>query len=197
MARSHSTVLQDEYKRGKFIAVDLVELYINDANGNPNYQYLTNAGFDIDWGGNTYTANGDFLGFSKVSEDFDVKVGKFSIYLSALNSTMLNAVYQHNPEGKRVIIRKGFLDFQPMTLDIIDTPIMIFDGVIFNISITESAATASLQIDCATLWADFERSKGRKTNTQSNWLFQRHTQRDTCFEQAGYVGNTEFKWGRE
>ena len=197
MARSYSTALQDEFKRAKFIAVDLVELYITDANGNADTQYLTNAAFDIDYDGNTYTANGDFLGFSKVSEDFDVRVGKFSIYLSALNNTLLNKVYQYNPEGKRVAIRKAFLDFDPMTLDIVDTPILIFDGIIYNLIITESEATASLQIDCATLWADFERTNGRKTNNNSNWLFQRGLERDTGFEQSGYVGNTEFKWGRE
>lgn len=197
MARSYSTALQDEFKRAKFIAVDLVELHITDVDGNPNTKYLTNAAFDIDWNGNTYTANGDFLGFSKVAENFDVKVGKFSIYLSALNNTMLNDIYQYNPEGKKVVIRKAFLDFDPMTLDVIDTPILIFDGVIYNLIITESEATASLQIDCATLWADFERTNGRKTNNNSNWLFQRGITRDTGFEQSGYVGNTEFKWGRE
>jgi hypothetical protein len=195
--KSYSTLLQDEFKRDKFIAVDLVEIYMVDENGNNDFIYLTNAGFDITWDNKTYTSQGDFLGFSNVSEDFDVKIGKFSIYLSAINVNLVNKLYGKDFEGRRVAIRKAFLDFDPMTLDIVDQPILVFDGIIYNIIITETAATASMQVECSTLWADFERTAGRKTNNQSNWLFQRGITRDTAFEQAGYVGNTEIKWGRE
>lgn len=193
--KTYSTAIQDEYNRRKFMAVDLVEIYLTDNNGDPNYQYLCNGGMDIDWNSNTYTAQGDFIGFSTVGEDFDVKVGKFSIYLSALNSNMVDAFVDKDVEGKRVIIRKAFLDFDPMTLDVIDVPIILFDGIIYNISITESATTATLEIQCATLFADFERTAGRKTNNTSNWLYQGFT-RDTGFEKSGHVGNIEFKWGR-
>jgi hypothetical protein len=195
--RAYSTELQDEFKRSKFIAVDLVEIYMVTPQGVNDFIYLTNAGFDIVHDGKTYTAQGDFLGFSTVSEDFDVKVGKFSIYLSALNVTLVNKLYGKDFEGKRVVIRKAFLDFDPMTLSIVDQPILIFDGIIYNIIITETAATASMAIECSTLWADFERVNGRKTNNSSNHLFQRGITRDTCFEQAGFVGNTEIKWGKE
>jgi len=193
--KTYSNSIRDEFNRRKFMAVDLVEIYVTDSNGNPNYQYLCNGGMDIEWNSQTYSAQGDFIGFSTVSEEFDVKVGKFSIYLSALNSNMVDAFVDKDVEGKRVIIRKAFLDFDPMTLDVIDVPIVLFDGIIYNISITESASTATLEIQCATLFADFERTAGRKTNNTSNWLYQGFT-RDTGFEKSGHVGNSEFKWGR-
>jgi hypothetical protein len=50
-------------------------------------------------------------------------------------------------------------------------------------------------VDCSTLFADFERTAGRKTNSGSNWLYQGTTS-DTAFEKSGFVGNTEFLWGR-
>jgi hypothetical protein len=50
--------------------VDLVELRIPSGT-----LYLTTGGVDLTHGGNTYTAQGDFMGFSTMSEDFDVKVG--------------------------------------------------------------------------------------------------------------------------
>lgn len=193
--KSYSNAIKDEFNRAKFIAVDLVEIYITDSNGDPNYQYLCTGGMDIEWNSNTYSAQGDFIGFSSVSEDFDVKVGKFSIYLSGLNSTMVDSFLDKDVEGKRVVIRKAFLDFDPMTLDVVDTPIVLFDGIIYNISLTESASTATLEVQCATLFADFERTAGRKTNNSSNWLFQGFA-RDTGFEKSGFVGNTEYKWGR-
>ena len=179
--KSYSTELQDEFKRSKFIAVDLVELYMIDENGQNDFVFLTNAGFDIEHSGRTYSAQGNYLGFSSVSEDFDVRVGKFSIYVSALNVPLVNKFYGKDFEGKRVVIRKAFLDFDPMTLEIVDQPIMVFDGIIYNIIITETNSTASMQIECSTLWADFERVNGRKTNNSSNHLFQRGITRDTCF----------------
>lgn len=194
--KSFPSTLQDEFKRNKFIAVDLVEIYMVTPNGQNDFIFLTNAGFNIQFNNNTYTAQGDYLGFSSVGEDFDVKVGKFSIFLTAINVALVNKLYGKDFEGRRVVIRKAFLDFDPMTLSIVDQPILIFDGIIYNIIITETATTASLQVECATLWADFERVKGRKTNNSSNHLFQRGLTRDTGFEQSGYVGNTEIKWGR-
>lgn len=193
--KSYANELRDEFYRSKFIAVDLVEFYINDDSGNPNYQYLCNGGMDIDYDGNTYTAQGDFIGFSSVAEDFDVKVGKFSVYLSGLNTTMVDNFVDKDVEGKRVLIRKAFLDFDPMTLDIVDEPITVFDGIIYNVSVNETSTSAVLEVQCATLFADFERRAGRYTNNSSNWLYQGFT-KDKAFEKSGHVGNTEFLWGR-
>lgn len=193
--KTYSSTLRDEFYRSKFIAVDLVEFQITDSNGNPNYQYLCTGGMDIDYDGNTYTAQGDFIGFTSVGEDFDVKVGRFSVYLSGLNTDMIDAFVDKDVEGKRVIIRKAFLDFDPMTLNIVDVPITLFDGIIYNVSVTENDTTATLEVQCATLFADFERTAGRKTNNSSNWLYQGFA-KDTGFEKSGFVGTTEYKWGR-
>jgi hypothetical protein len=193
--KTFPSTTKDEFYRDKFIAVDLVELYLPTGT-----LYLNSGGFEVTYGGNTYTAQGDFMGFSTVSEEFDVKVGKFSIYLSGVGTSAdaslnVRRFLDQDFEGRRVVIRKAFLDFDPMTLDIIDTPIIIFDGQIFNVSIVEGRNSASITVDCSTLFADFERTAGRKTNSGSNWLFQGNTS-DTAFEKAGFVGQTEFLWGR-
>jgi hypothetical protein len=194
--------VRDQYYRNNFIAVDLVELYIPTITNTANTQYLTNAGIPITYSGHTYTALGEFMGFSTVSEDFDVKVGKFSVYLSGLGNNYISQfVYQDpttgqriNLEGRRVVIRKAFLD-KSNGLTIFDTPIVIFDGIIYNIAINESAVSSQITIECSTLFADFERNAGRKTNNASNWQFQGSTY-DLAFQQAGFVGNTEYKWGK-
>lgn len=193
--KTYPNTTRDEFYRDKFIAVDLLELQLTNTAGVSDPVYLCTGGFPITWNGNTYTAQGDFIGFSTVSEDFDIKVGKFSIYLSALGSGFVNKFINTDFEGKRVIIRKAFLDFDPMTLSIIDQPIIIFDGQIYNVSIVESRSSASITVECSTLFADFERTAGRKTNNGSNWLYQ-GSQQDTAFEKAGFVGTTEFLWGR-
>lgn len=208
--KNFSNALTAQFNSSAFIAVDLIELHLKTFDKTPNPLYLTNAGFDIKWdsptaptaGVNTYTSQGDYMDFSSVSEEFDVKVGKFTIYLGALsNNYVKNFVYQDpttgkkvETEGSRVLMYKAFLD-RNNNLNIIDQPILTFDGIIFNIGISESAVTSQINIDCATLFADFERSAGRRTNNGSNWLFQGSTY-DTSLEKAGIVGQSEYKWGR-
>lgn len=208
--KNYSNDLKNQFYNDRFLAVDLVELHLTDINHVSAPIYLCNGGFNIEFdsataptaGINTYLAQGDFIGFSTVEEDFDVKVGKFSIYLSALNSTYVSDFVYQDPntggridlEGRRVVIYKAFLDYAN-NCAIVDTPIMIFDGQIYNIAVNETANSAQITIECATLFADFERIAGRRTNNGSNWLYQGNTY-DTSFQQSGFVGQTEYKWGK-
>ena len=193
--------LRSEYYRDHTIAIDCVELHL------PTPIYLCSGGADLafnsatapDAGTNTYSAQGDFLGFSPLGEDFDVKVGKFSIYLSAIGNNYIDLLKNTEVEGKRVCIYKAFLNFGATGTDplsIVSSPILMFDGLIYNFAISEGSRTAQITIDCSSLFADFERTNGRKTNNWSNWLFQGQ-QYDKAFEKSGWVGQTEFLWGRK
>jgi hypothetical protein len=71
----------------------------------------------------------------------------------------------------------------------------LFDGQINGVTISESSRTCTIGIDCASIFADFERTSGRKTNNESNWLFQ-GVKYDKTFELTGVIKNTEIKWGR-
>lgn len=197
---------KSEYYRDHTIMVDCVELHLKSASGVDQPIYLCSGGADLEFdsptaptaGLNTYEAQGNFIGFTSLSEDFDVKVGKFSIYLSAIGNDYVNRIINTEVEGKRVVIYKAFLGFGPTGTDplgLVNAPILMFDGIIYNFAVNESSKSCQINIDCASLFADFERSNGRKTNNWSNWLFQGSTN-DACFEKSGYVGNTEFKWGR-
>lgn len=190
------SALRSEYYRDHCFAVDLV--YIGLANSNnvidsSSVLRLCTGGIDVVWNTDTYTAQGDFLGFSGMSEDFDVKVGKFTIYISGLGTGYISKFTATEVEGKRVTVYKAFLNLN--TLEIVSTPILMFDGTIYNVAITEASRSCQINIDCSSLFADFERTAGRKTNNWSNWLYQGQ-QYDTAFEKSGYVGNSEFKWGR-
>jgi hypothetical protein len=143
-------------------------------------------------------AQGNFIGFGGMSEDMEVKVGKFTVTLSGISNDYVTKFINYEVEGSRVVIYKAFLSFgssgtDPLTL--VAAPIMMYDGTIFNFSIQETANTCQLSVDCSSLFADFERTNGRKTNNWSNWLFQ-GVQYDKAFEKSGWVGQTEFKWGR-
>jgi hypothetical protein len=201
--------LRDEYYRDHTFAVDLIELHLKTSAGANDPLYLASGAIDIDLdtdtapttGVNTYSAQGEFLSHSAINEDFDVTVGKFSISLSGLPSGYLDKFIGNEPEGKRVVVYKCFLDVN--TLEVIGSndsagstqAITMFDGQIFNVAIQEAANSCTIQVDCSSIFADFERTAGRKTTEWSNWLFQ-GVQYDTAFEKATFVGNTEYKWGR-
>ena len=197
---------KSEYYRDHTIMVDCVELHLKDASGANQPLYLCSGGADLTFdsptaptaGANTYLSQGNFIGFTSLAEDFDVKVGKFSIFLSGINNSFINSLINTEVEGKRVVIYKAFLGFGATgqdPLSLVANPILMFDGIIYNFAVTESSKSCQITIDCSSLFADFERTAGRKTNNWSNWLFQ-GANTDTCFEKSGYVGKTEFRWGR-
>jgi hypothetical protein len=201
-----STPNKDEYTRDQSIAVDCVELHLKDNSGANQTIYLCSGGANLqfdsptapDSGTNTYTAQGDFIGFTPLGEDFDVKVGKFSIFLSGLGNGYINKLIDYEIEGKRAVVYKAFLWFGAGgtgPLQLVDDPILMFDGVIYNYGVEEAARSCQITIDCSSLFADFERLNGRKSNNWSNWLFQ-ETKFDQAFNKSGFVGQTEFKWGR-
>ena len=193
--KTFSDPVRTEFYRENFIAVDLVELHLATP------LYLASGGINIAFnsdtaptaGSNTYTAQGDFMGFSSLSEDFDVRVGKFTIYLSAVGNSYVNKFVDQDYEGRRVVVYKAFLNYYD--LSIVGTPIMMFDGQIYNTAITEKSNSCQINVDCASLFADFERTAGRKTNTNSNWFYQ-GVEYDTSMEKSGIVGQSEFKWGK-
>lgn len=195
--------LMDEFKRENFFAQELVYIGLRDSNGNQTITStaalrLASGGIDVriteaDNVTRTYTAQGDFLGFSTVSEEFDVKLGKFSISLSGVTMGMVDKFLGKDFEGSPVEITRALLDYQ--TLAVLGS-IKIFAGYIYNVSITENEVTCSIELSCSTLWSDFDRIAGRKTNNHSNWHFQGGDSSDKAFDKTAVIGNTQFNWGK-
>jgi len=193
--------LRDEFYRDHTFAVDLIEIQIQDGSGSDDCLYLASGGIDIafdsttapDAGTNTYSAQGEFISYTAIDETFDVVVGKFQITLSGLPSGYIDKFIGKNVEGQRIVVYKAFMDLNDFS--IIQTPILMYDGTIYNVAIQENQNTCTIGLDITSQFADFERTAGRKTNNWSNWYFQ-DAKYDTAMEKTGYVGNTEFLWGR-
>lgn len=187
--------IRNEYSRDHNFAVDLISLAVKDSSGNPDTIRLCSGMIDIEYQSNTYTAQGEFLGYSAIKEDYDVKVGRVTVTLSGLDNNFISKFTTVDQVGAEVVVSKVFLDLN--SLDVVSNyAIIMYKGEIVNTSIQESAETATINIESASVFADFERLAGRKTTDWSNWYFQ-STQYDTAFEKAGFVGNTEFLWGRD
>jgi len=205
---NNSYITRDEFYRDNYVAVDLLELHLKNSAGTSDPLYLCGGGFNINYdsptapnaGTNVYEAQGNFIGVSTLSEDFEIKVGKFSISLSGVGNSYVNRFTSYSPEGQRVVIYRAFLEYKVVNgidgLVIVPNPIVLFDGIVYNVSISETGSTCQVTVECATLFSDFDRSNGRKTNNGSNWLFQDGNTYDKSMEQAGFVGQSNFLWGR-
>ena len=197
-----SNTLRDEFYRANFFSQELVYIGLRDGSGNQSITStaalrLATGGInvpitEVDSVTRTYLAQGDFLGFSTVTEEFDVKLGKTSFTLSGANLTMVNNFLNKDFEGSPVQITRVFLNYDDLT------PLgsmVVFDGYIYNVSIAKSQVTCQITVDCATLWADFDRRAGRMTDNNSNWRFLRDTS-DRSFDKTAIIGNKEFLWGK-
>lgn len=187
--------IRNEYSRDHNFAVDLIELETVTSTGAADPVRICSGMIDIEYLSNTYTAQGEFLGYTNIQENYDVKVGKITVSLSGLSNDFVSRFSSIDQVGQKVTVSKVFLDLN--TLDIVSNhAIIMYKGEIVNTSIQESAETCSVAVECASVFADFERLAGRKTTDWSNWYFQ-DAQYDTAFEKAGFVGQTEFLWGRD
>jgi hypothetical protein len=205
---SYSNAVVNSTYLDNYTAVDLLELHLKNSSGVSDPLYLCGGGYNISFNSNTaptagtnvYEAQGNFIGMSTMTEDFEVKVGKFSISLSGVNNDYVNRFTAYSPEGQRVVIYRAFLEYTVTnnieSLTIVPDPIILFDGIIYNISISETGSSCQINVDCSSLFSDFERVAGRRTNNGSNHLFQDGNTHDTSMEQAGFVGQSNFLWGR-
>ncbi len=197
--KNYHTDIRNEYYRDGFICVDLLEIHLYDENNVAMPYYFSNGGVNLEATSSltglsvTYLAQGEFMGYTSMTESLDTNVGKFSVALSGLVPDFFADLINNASEGRRVVIKKAFLDLQ--TYQIVQQPITVYEGYIYNYALTEGAKTATLNLSCSSLFSDFERTNGRKTNNWSNWLFQ-GTKYDRAMEKAGFVGQTEFLWGR-
>lgn len=192
MPRNLSTTLQSDLAGRKYILGDLVELHLDTP------VYFTNGGFDITWdsptapdaGDNTYTAQGQFIEFSNVSETADVRVGTIDLTFTAVDLTTVALVLNNDYINKRVVIYRIIFN-DDYTFDS-DNVFQFFDGRITDYSISETQTSVTLTITCATQFADFEKLSGRKTNDTSQKLFFAN---DDGMEFASQIVK-EIKWGR-
>ena len=105
---------------------------------------------------------------------------------------MVNNFLNKDFEGSPVQITRVFLDYDDLA------PLgsmVVFDGYIYNVSIAESEVSCQITVDCATLWADFDRRAGRMTDNNSNWTFLKDNS-DRSFDKTAIIGNKEFLWGK-
>ena len=193
MTRQLASSLQTKLGARSVFGVDLIELHLSTA------LYFTSSNIDIDFdsntapdsGTNTYLAQGQFLYFGKIVESSDLRVGQVDLTFTAVDTTTVALLLNNNYMNKRVVIYRAILDEDySFTSDDVFT---VFDGRIMNYSIRETESTATVTMTVASLFADFERKNGRRTNNASQ---QRVFSGDLGMNFSAEIVK-DIKWGRK
>ena len=192
MTRGLGSSQQTEFQGKKIFGADLVELHLSTA------RYLTTAPINItydspsapDSGANTYLAQGQFLNFSQITESSDIRVNQLIMTFTAVDTTTLALLLNNDYINTRVVIYRVLLDEDySFTSDDVFT---LFDGKITGYQIREEENSATIQVVVASMFADFERLNGRKTNPASQKL---HFPDDEGFQYSAAIVK-DMKWGR-
>jgi len=183
MARGLTTAVNNELATDKLNPITL--LYLNVGAG---YRF-TDHYKDITYDGNTYSASSLFLKVSDISESSEVEVGNISLEFTGADQTIVSLFLSSNYMDREVEVYKGFMDANQ---SLIANPFLLFKGRIESFNLDEDLNNSDVQIVVASHWADFDKIKGRKTNTNSQQLYFTG---DVGFDYASQTVQ-DIKWGR-
>ena len=154
----------------------------------------TDNSFDIEFNGNTYQAQGNFLNISERDETAELQIHSVNISISALTTANVTTYATSSQINKSVEIRRVFLD--PTTNGLLgngttDTGYLLFKGKIAGYSVTNNQNFADIQLQVSSQFINFNRKNGRRTNQQN---FQREHPNDNSMEYS-HETLSEIKWG--
>jgi len=185
MPRELSATLRSHLEGNQFILIQMVDIETTSGTN-----YFTDCFFDVAYDGNTYTAQGSFLGIGTAEESTEVIVGKTQISLSALETANITTYATSSIINKSVIIRLAFLS--PTDYSIIGDPVIVFKGKIQSYAVNDAKKTSTIVLEVASTFANFEKTNGRLTNQGS---LQREHPTDFGFEFSDQTVS-DIPWGR-
>jgi len=152
--------------------------------------YYTDGPFDITYSGNTYLAQGNFLSISEVEENSDLVITNCNLNMSALDTANVTKFATSANINKTITVSTAFID--PTDNSVVATPVITFKGLIAGYTVTDARNTATITLEVTSLFANFERVNGRRSN-ESNW--QREYSTDRTMEFA-HQTIEDILWGK-
>lgn len=168
----------------------LVKLTLLEIETTTGTVYYTDGPFDIDHNGNTYLAQGNFLSVTDIEENTDLVITNCVLNISALDSANLSKFAISGNINKTITVSTAYLD--PTDNSIVGTPIINFKGNIVGYSVSDARNTATISLEVASLFANFERVGGRRTNEAN---FRREHPNDRTMEFA-HQTIEDILWGK-
>ena len=191
---------------GSIRTAHLFEAVLFDtANNVEEVIYATDNSYSINCDDNTYYALGYLLGISGLEEYNDSRIARVTVQLSGVSSNLLASVLQYSYLDRPSKIKRIFLSEDKTTLDedtqatksaqLLDDPVLIFEGTIENPVITESQSgeTITIQLSASSRFSEFTLKSGRHTNPQEQRFFDSG---DKLFDMVGKI-DPNLVWGQD
>jgi hypothetical protein len=162
----------------------LIDAYFDDGTIS-----LTDAWRNVTYSGRTYNANGQFLNFDGLTETSELQVPNVNVSISAVDLTWVSIALSKNHLDRRLVIYKAFVDY---TQAVITSPVIVFDGRMDGMSISDSpGGKCAVAITATSQFGDFYRKAGRHTN---------NSEQQTLYPGDGFFQfctnlNKEIRWG--
>jgi len=192
MSRGLTTAQNNHLAGDQFISYTLIDI---DINGGSTLRY-TDGPYDVVYFGNTYEAQGNFLGISETSETADLQITSINLIISALDLTTVQTLATSNQINQDVYVRRVYVNPTDHSL-IGDSAsaeaIEIFAGKIAGYRIEDAEDTATITIEVQSQFTNFEKRTGRRTNLAN---FQREAPGDFSMEYS-HESLLDIKWGKK
>tara|TARA_B110000977_G_C11060689_1_gene485857 strand:- start:1907 stop:2485 length:579 start_codon:yes stop_codon:yes gene_type:complete len=148
----------------------LVQYYELVYIGVNNGYYLTNAPFDISYGGNNYKMAGALLSIDNIVEDIGFEIQKLNISISGIayldDDTLpfMQEVLGVDYIDKDIIIHRAYYEY-----DVYQDSLEVYKGFIDSASINDGLGEegSNVSITTSSHWSNFARITGRHTNNTS------------------------------
>ena len=164
----------------------LFEAYFDDETARATDFYSS-----VLWVGNTYVANGHFLGYDGLEETLEQDVPQVKVVLSGVDQAWIAKVLQKKFLNRRLVIRKAMMD---AAWNVVIDPSVHFDGLMKRPYIQEDvdgSGKCNVLINASHDVSDIDRKPGRHTNDQEQ---QFYFPGDRIFEFVDQV-NRQLMWG--
>ena len=155
----------------------LIELTLQNENGQGEIHYISNCYRDIVYQGNTYTALAGFLSIGDLQHDLKSSNNEITISLSAIPGEYLTSVLGYQVKGGNVKLYRVFFDpstYQVAVLSGVEQVFMRYNGYITNYSVSEDISSGDLNVShtIAIMASSINgllenRTAGRRTNRKS------------------------------
>ena len=192
MSRNINPALQTKLTGRRIFVCDLIELHLQTPLyfTTTNINLIYNSPTSPDSSQTEYLAQGQFLGYGRINESADLRIGTLELTFTAVDSTMVAVILNNIYINKRVVIYRAILNADYSFTD--DDVFLTFDGFITGYNISEEDKSATLVLECSSQFADFERINGRRSNPSSQ---NREFPNDRGMDFSPQIVK-DIKWGR-
>jgi len=153
--------------------------------------YITDYSSDLVYERKRYTTSSHILNVDGTSESQELRVNDMTLTLSGVDKEYVTSFLNNSNFTKdTVTIRRAVVN--PDRNSVIGA-FVAFEGRISEYAITDSDTSSEIEITISSHWADFEKTVGRKTNSNSQQIYFPD---DKGFEFASKTVK-DLRWGRK